>query len=252
MDRDGKRSGTEKLSCALPIRRLHRVVCASLLIALAASCGQKPIPAEPKARSEFLSAAAAKLAPEERNLLNRFSTRLDAQTASGAAPPQITVPRALELQRTYETQVTDAQRNLQTLLGAANADLVVDVRDATVIKADKAHPAGEKALRYVVNVNNRGKRTVDQLAVRVEFRDASGKYQAAIPNLELSGSLGPGQAGRSVQTLPLDAERHQYILDGKPLHISAFPTRIVYAGGENVEPGKQLQTLEQLHQARIE
>jgi hypothetical protein len=238
----------------MTISRLARFIGAALLLALAAACGpkDKPIPAEAKARSEFLSTAATKLAPEERNLLNRFSARLDAQTASGAAPPKITVPRALELQRSYETQVTDAQNNFQKLLGAASAELAIDVRDATVIKDDKARPAGDRALRYVVNVNNRGQRTVDQLAVRVEFRDASGKYQAAIPNLELSGSLGPGQAGRSVQILPLDAQRHQYILDGKPLKISAFPTRIVYAGGENLEPGKELQTLESLHRAKIE
>ena len=238
----------------MTISRLARFISASLLLALATACGpkDKPIPAEAKARSEFLSTAATKLAPEERNLLSRFSARLDAQTASGAAPPKITVPRALELQRSYETQVTDAQNNFQKLLGAANSELAIDVRDATVIKDDKTRPAGDRALRYVVNVNNRGQRTVDQLAVRVEFRDASGKYQAAIPNLELSGSLGPGEAGRSVQILPLDAQRHQYILDGKPLKISAFPTRIVYAGGENLEPGKELQTLESLHRAKIE
>jgi hypothetical protein len=236
------------------IGRLARFIGASLLVALAASCGpkDKPIPADPKARSEFLTTAGTRLAPEERNLLNRFSTRLDVQAASGGVPPQITVPRALELQRTYETQVTDAQRNFQKLLGAATAELAIEVRDATVVKDDKTLPAGEKALRYVVNVNNRSQRTVEQLALRVEFRDASGKYQAAIPELELAGTLGPGEVGRSVQMLPLDAQRHQYILDGKPLRITAYPTRVVYAGGENLEPGKELQTLETLHRAKIE
>jgi hypothetical protein len=167
-------------------------------------------------------------------------------------PPEITVPRALELQRNYETQVTDAQRNFQKLLEAASAALAIDVRDATVVKDEKARPPGAKALRYVVNINNRGQRTVEQLALRVEFRDAFGKYQAAIPDLKVGGLLRPGESGRSVQTLPLDAQRHQYILDGKPLRISAYPTRIVYSGGESVEPGKELQTLESLHLAKIE
>lgn len=238
----------------MTVTRFDRIVGAAFLIALAVSCGpkDKPIPAEPKARSEFVSAAATKLTPDDRKLLDRFFTRLDAQAAGGAAPAKITVPRALELQRTYETQVTDAQRNLQKLLEAATAELVIDVRDATVVKGEKTRPAGDKALRYVVNVNNRGQRIVEKLAVRVEFRDASGKYQAAIPNLELSGSLRPGEARRSVQMLPLDAQRHQYILDGKPLQISAYPTRIVYAGGENLEPGKELQAMESLHRAKIE
>ena len=238
----------------MTIDRLERIAGALLLIALAASCGQKdkPIPAEPKARTEFLSAVATKLTPDERNVLQRFSARLDAQTAAGTVPPEITVPRALELQRNYETQVTNAQRNFQKLLEAASAALAIDVRDATVVKDEKARPPGAKALRYVVNINNRGQRTVEQLALRVEFRDAFGKYQAAIPDLKVGGLLRPGESGRSVQTLPLDAQRHEYILDGKPLRISAYPTRIIYSGGERVEPGKELQTLESLHQAKIE
>jgi hypothetical protein len=236
----------------MTISRLKRIAGASLLVALVASCGQKdkPIPAEAKARSEFL--ASAKLTPDERNLLNRFSARLDTQTVAGAASPQITVPRALELQRTYETQVSDAQRNFQKLTEAAKATLAIEVRDAAVVKDDKARTPADKALRYVVNVTNHGQRTVEQLALRVEFRDASGEYQAAIPNLQVSGQLRPGEAGRSVQMLPLDAQRHQYILEGKPLKISAYPTRIVYGGGESIEPGKELQALETLHRAKIE
>ena len=239
----------------MTIGRLDRIVGALLLIVLAVSCGpskDRPIPAEPKARSEFVSAAASKLTPDERDLLKRFLVRLDAQTAAGTAPPQITVPRALELQRSHETRVTDAQRNFGKLLEAANATLSIDVRDATVVKVEKAPSPTDSALRYVININNRGKRTVEQLALRVEFREASGKYQAAIPDLQVSGVLRPGQAGRSVQMLPLDARRHQYILDRKPLQILAYPTRIVYADGESLEPGKELQTMESLHWAKIE
>jgi hypothetical protein len=138
------------------------------------------------------------------------------------------------------------------MLEAAKATLTIEVRDATVVKDEKARPPADKALRYVLNITNRGQRTVEQLALRVEFRDAAGKYQAAIPNLPVGGQLRPGEAGRSVQMLPLDAQRHQYILEGKPLQISAYPVRISYGGGETVEPGKELQTLESLHRAKIE
>jgi hypothetical protein len=225
----------------------------ALIFAIAA-CGlkDKPIPAEPKARAEFLGAATAKVAPEDRALLDRFLARLDAQTASGAAAPALTIPRAIEIQRNYETQVADAQRNFRTLMGSAAADLAVRVRDATVVKADAARPAGEKALRYVIDVDNRGQRAIEQVALRVEIRDATGAYQAAIPNLELQGALRPGEAGRSVQTLPLDPQRHRYILAGGPVQISAYPTRIVYAGGERLDPGKELQAMESLHRAKIE
>ena len=238
----------------MTIIRLKRIVGASLLIALAASCGpkDKPIPADPKARTEFLSVAEAKLTPDERNLLKRFSARLEGQMAAGVAPVEITVPRALELQRSHETRITDTQRNFQKLLEAANAALAIDVRDATVVMDEKARQSGDKALRFVLDITNRGQHPVEQLALRVEFRDPSGKYQAAIPDLQLSGVVPPGQAGRSVQTMPLSAQRHQYILDGKPLQISAYPTRIVYVGGESLEPGKEMRTLESLHRAKIE
>ena len=238
----------------MTISRLKRVVGASLLIAVAASCGlkDKPIPMDPKARSEFLSAAAAKLTSDERNLLNRFVARLDAQAATGGPAVEITVPRALKLERSYEAQFGEAQRNFQKLLEAANAALVIDVRDATVVMDEKERQPGDKALRFVLNITNRGQHPVEQLALRLEFREPSGKYQAAIPDLQLSGVVAPGQAGRSVQTLPLSAQRHQYILDGKPLQISAYPTRIVYVGGETLEPGKEMRTLESLHRAKIE
>jgi hypothetical protein len=238
----------------MTISRLKRIVGASLLIALAAGCGlkDKPIPTEPKARSEFLSSAAAKLTSDERNLLNRFIARLDAQTAGGGPAVEITVPRALALERSYESQISEAQRNLQQLMESAKAALAVEVRNPTVVVDEKARQPGDKALRYLLNITNRGQRTVEQLALRVEIRDTSGKYQAAIPNLQLGGTLLPGQAGTSMQTLPLDAQRHQYILDGKPLQISAYPVRVVYAGGESLEAGKAMQTLESLHRVKID
>ncbi len=238
----------------MTISRVKRIVGASLLIAFAASCGpkDKPIPTEPKARSDFLSAAAAKLTSEERNLLNRFVARLDARAAAGGPAVDITVPRALALERGYESQLTDAQRNFQKLLEAANAALAIDVRDATIVMDEKARRSGDKALRFVLDITNRGQHPFEQLALRVEIRDPSGKYQAAIPDLQLSGLVPPGQAGRSVQTLPLSAQRHQYILDGKPLQISAYPTRVVFVGGESLEPGKEMRTLESLHRAKIE
>ncbi len=238
----------------MTIGRLKRIVGASLLIAFAASCGlqDKPIPMDPKARSEFVSAAAAKLTSDERSLLNRFVARLDAQAAAGGPAVDITVPRALKLERSYEAQLGEAQRNFQKLLEAANVALAINVRDATVVMDENARQSGDKALRFVLDITNRGQRPVEQLALRVEFRDPSGKYQAAIPDLQLSGVVPPGQAGRSVQTLPLSAQRHQYILDGKPLRISAYPTRIVYVGGESLEPGKEMRTLESLHRSKIE
>ncbi|MDQ6917362.1 MAG: hypothetical protein M3023_06045 [Pseudomonadota bacterium] len=234
--------------------RIDRVAGALLVIVLAAACGpsNKPIPADPKARSEFLGTAAAKLKPDERVLLDRFLGRLDNQTAESGKRVEVSVPRAVELQRNFETQVVQARRNLQQLQENAKAVVTIEVRDAKVIRDEKAPPPNDKALRFVINVANRSSRVIENVTLRLEFRDSAGEYQAAIPSLQLNGAIGPGATGRVAQTLPLDPQRQQYILDGKPVQINAFPIRITYAGGEMLEPGKELQAMEALHRAKIE
>lgn len=234
--------------------RIDRIAGALLLIALVAACGpsNKPIPADPKARSEFLGTAAAKLKADERVLLERFIGRLDDQTAAGGKPVEVSVPRAIELQRNFETEVVKARRNLEQLHESAKAAVVVEVRDAKVIRDEKARQPNDKSLRYVIQVTNRGTRVIENVTLRLEFRDSSGKYQAAVPSLQLNGPIRPGGVGRATQTLPLNPQRQQYILEGKPLQINAFATRIAYAGGEVLEPGKELQAMETLHRAKIE
>ena len=234
--------------------RLEIIAVALLMTALVAACGpsNKPIPSDPKARSEFLSGAAAKLTTGERKLLDRFLLRLDAQTAAGGKAADVSVSRALELERGYEAQILAAQRNVTQMQESANAALSVEVSEPSVVPDPKAQPPKQKALRFVVNVTNRGSRKVENLSLRVEFRDSAGKYQAVIPSLDVNGTLLPGDLGRLVQMLPLDAQRHQYILDGKPLQISAYPIRIAYGGGEVLEPGKELKTLESLYRTKIE
>jgi hypothetical protein len=232
------------------------VMCSS--VAMTASCSRQKeptIPPEPKARSDFVGAAAAKLGPDEQKLLARFVARLEARESSGTGPGPnggITVSRAVALQRSYESQVSQTQSQLQEKLGAAQSAMRVEVKDAQVVKQDRAQSASDRALRFVVNVSNRSTKTVDRVALRVEIRESSGKYQAAIPNLQLSGPLRPGESGRSTQMLALDPQRHQYILEGKPLQINAFPVQIIYEGGEKIDPGTELDTLGSLHAAKIE
>ena len=233
---------------------LKSIIGAVLLIVLAAACGprDKPIPSEPKARSEFLSGAAANLNVDERNMLNRFLSRLDAQNAAGGKVVEVSLPRAIDLERAYEAQIAETQLSLKKLQEDAKSVLDVVVIEPTVIRDEKAQPPTEKALRFVVNIANRGTRTVENLSLRVEVRDPSGKYLAVIPSLEVNGTLHPGDLGRLMQKLPLDAQRHRYILDGKPVRITAYPIRVAYDGGEVLEPGKELQALETLHRTRID
>jgi hypothetical protein len=238
--------------------RIAAVLSACALIAVSASCSrskESTIPTEPKARRDFVGAAEAKLGPDEHKLLTRFVARLEAREASGSKSDpnaKITVTRAVELQRSYESQVSQAQTKLQEKLGAAHAAVQVEVTDAQVVQQDRAKSPGDRALRFVVSVSNRGKKTVDQVALRIEIRESSGKYQAAIPNLQLGGPLRPGEIGRSIQMLALDPQRHQYILEGKPLQIDAFPLQIVYHDGDKIDPGTELDALGSLHSAKIE
>jgi hypothetical protein len=239
------------------VARLAVVCVMGAPLALAGSCSRpkdNAIPVDPKGRSDFLGAAADKLGPEERRLLTRFGSRLDEREANGDHnfSPEITIPRAVELQRDYEAKIAQAQVALQDKLLASQTAIRVEIKDAQVVKGDRALPAADPRLRFVVNVTNRSKKVIDHIALRIEVRESSGKYQAAIPNLQLGGPLRPGEAGRSVQLLPLDAQRHEYILQGRPVQIIAMPLQITYADGDKVDPGTDLKTLESLHTARIE
>jgi hypothetical protein len=242
----------------LMLSRIAAVLSACALLAVSASCSrpkQSAIPAEPKARSDFVGEAQAKLGPDEQRLLARFIARIQEREASGGKSDpnaKITVARAVELQRSYESQVSQTQTKLQEKLGAAHAAVQVEVTDAQVVQRDRAKSPGDRALRFVVSVSNRGKKTVDQVALRIEIRETSGKYQAAIPNLQLGGPLRPGEIGRWTQLLALDPQRHRYILEGKPLKINAFPVQVVYQDGEKIDPGTELDALGSLHSAKIE
>ena len=213
---------------------------------------QQTIPSDAKARSEWVGAQGAKLSEEEKRALSRFLARVQAQESAGGAVPRITLAAALERQRAYDFEVAEAQKRIQDGLGTAKASLGVNVRDQAVVKSDPSKSASAKSLRYVLEIANRDKRTVDGMGLRVEFRDSAGKYVAAIPTLELKGPLLSGGTGRSVQMLPLDARYHQYIIDGGAVQISAYPTQVSFANGEVVDAEKELKQLESLARARIE
>ena len=211
---------------------------------------EQAIPLDAKARSEFVDAQSAKLSEDERRLLARFLARVQAQETAGGPPPKITLAAAIERQRAYDDEVGEAQKLIRERLEAARSILSVNLREQTVVKSDKS-PSG-KSLRYVLEIANRSKRAIEAIGLRVEFRDSSGKYVAAIPTLELKGALLAGETARSVQMLPLDAKYHQYILDGGAVQISAYPTQISYTDGEKVDAEQELKRLESLARAKIE
>jgi hypothetical protein len=229
------------------------LLCAVLILVGACSKREETVPADATARSVWMQQGATKLDAKDQRTMARFIARMDAQEAAGKGPSgTIAVPRAIELQTAYETSVAQAQRKLQEQLALAENDVAIDVVDAVVIKADVPRGTTDKALRFTVKVVNRGKRTVDRVAMRIEIREASGAYQAAIPSLDLSGPLRTGETGRSTRTLNLDPTLHKYILDGKQIYITAHPLEIAYADGAKLVPGHELKTLESLHNAKVE
>lgn len=229
--------------------------CMAVAALFACSKREETVPADAAARSTWMQQAAPKLDVKDQKTLARFVARMDAQQADGKSSTSsdaIPVTRALELQTAYEQNVAKAQTNLQDQLAQAKKDIVIDVVDQKVVKADASRPAGAKALRFTVTVKNSGKRTVDRLAMRIEIREGSGAYQAAIPNLDLTGPLRTGDTGRSTRTLNLDPALHKYILEGKPVYITAYPLEIAYADGAKLAPGTELKALESLHNAKVE
>ena len=225
-------------------------ILAAVILLRPAQPKEQTIPLDAKARSEFVDGQRAKLTEDEQRLLARFLARVQAQESAGGPVPKITVAAAIERQRAYDNEVGEAQKLIQERLEAARLILGVNLREQAVVKADKS-PSG-KSLRYVLEIANRSKRTIDAMGLRVDFRDPSGKYVAAIPTLELKGPLLAGETTRNVQMLPLAPKYHQYILDGGAVQISAYPTQISYADGEKVDAEQELKRLESLARAKIE
>jgi len=238
-----------------PVWRIAAAGAAALAIVVVAACTRsedKPLPTDAKARAEFVDAFAAKLSESDRRQLSRFMARLQAQEKAGGPTPTVSLTKALELQRDYDKAVGEAQKRYQEQLAAANAEVRVNIREQSLVRDDTGKASSGKALRYVLDVTNTGKRTIDKLALRVDFRDASGKYQASVPALELKGPLKPGDAGRTTQLLPLHPQYQQAILETGNAKIVAAPAQIAFADGEKIDPDAQLKSLETLSRARIE
>jgi hypothetical protein len=214
--------------------------------------GEQTLPSDARARSEFVNAQDAKLSDEERRLLTRFLARVQMQEAAGGPAPKVTIAKAIELQRSYDNDVAQAQTRYQQQLDAAKADVRIDVRERSIVKEDPTKSTAGKSLRYAMDINNIGKRAIDSLTLRVEFRDSSGKYLAATPSLELKGPLKPGESGRTAQTLPPNPNYHQYILDGGTVQIRASPVQVVYADGAKLDADQALKALETLSRLKIE
>lgn len=237
--------------CLASDRRALALVLACT-VALLDACSrseEKPLPSGPKERAEFVDAQSAKMSDENRRLLQRFMVRVKDQEATGGPPPTISLAKAMELQRAYDTEVVQVQKRYQASLAAAKAELRTEAREHGLVNDPKA-PSG-KSLRYVLDMTNTGKKVVDRVVLRIDFRDAAGKYLAAVPGLELKGPLKPGESGRTVQVMPLNATYQAGLLEGKLAAITATPSQVVYADGEKLDPDQDLKALETLGRARI-
>jgi hypothetical protein len=225
------------------------LACTIALLDACTRSEEKPLPSDPKERAEFVDAQSAKMSDENRRLLQRFMVRVKDQEATGGPAPTITLAKAMELQRTYDTDVAQVQKRYQASLASAKAELRADVRNQALVDDPKS-PSG-KALRYVLDITNTGKKVVERAVLRVDFRDASGKYLASVPGLELKGPLKPGESGRTVQVMPLNPKYQVGLLEGRLATITATPSQIVYADGEKLDPDQDLRALETLGRARI-
>ncbi len=237
------------------VRDALPMACACLAAVVVAACTRgedKPLPTDAKARSEFVDAQGAKLSEEDRRLLGRFLARVKTQEAAGGTTPTISIAKAVELQRAYDRDVLQAQRGYQARLAAASADVRVDVREQSLVKDGTAKSAAVRTFRYVVDVTNTSKRTIERVVLNIDFRDAAGKYVVSVPALELKGPLAPGEAGRTIQTLTLNPKYHAYLIDGHQAQVTAAATQIVYAGGETVDAAAELRKLETLGRSKVE
>jgi hypothetical protein len=236
-------------------RHALAIACACAAVLMVASCTRaedKPLPTDPKARGEFIDAQRVKLTEQSQSLLNRFLARLKTQEAAGGAAPTVSISKALDLQRAYDTELAEVQRQYHDGVAAAKADVRVDVREQSVVKVDVAKSPAGKALRYTLDVTNTGKRIIDRVALRIEIREEAGTYLAAIPLLELKGPLKPGEAGRTIQIMPLNPGYQAYLIAGHRAQIIGVPVKIMYADGMTIDADAELNKLQQLSRRKIE
>jgi hypothetical protein len=241
------------LRSSAPARNALAMACAAVVLVTACTRAEdKPLPTDPKARSELIESQRAKMTAESRLLLDRFMARVKTQEAAGGPAPTVSIAKAMELQRAYDSDLAQTQRQYQAQLAAAKVDVRVDVREQSVVKEDLAKSAAGQALRFTVDITNTGKRVIERVALRIEIREAAGSYLAAIPLLELKGPLKPGEAGRSIQTLPLNPIYQASIIAGQPARVTGVPVRIVYADGATIDADAELNKLRLLSQRKIE
>jgi hypothetical protein len=249
------RATTPAIRLPAPARRVLAIACACAAAVVITACTRtedKPLPVDPKARSEFIDEQRAKLTEQSRTLLDRFLARLKAQEAAGGAAPTVSISKALELQRAYDSDLAQVQRQFQDRIAATKAEVRVEVREQSIVKEDLAKSAAGKALRYTVDVTNTGQRVIERVALRIEIREASGTYLAAIPLLELKGPLKPGGAGRTIQTLPLNPSHQAYLIAGRRAQIIGVPVKIVYADGVTIDADADLNNFRSLSGRKIE
>jgi hypothetical protein len=236
-------------SALIAVRNVALAIAWATLFDGCTRSDDQPLPADPKARAEFVAKQSASMSAETKRLLDRFMLRVKDQETAGGKAPTVSLSKGLDLQRTYDAEVASLQKRYQENSAAARADVATSVREHTLV-ADAKSPSG-KSLRYVIDVNNTGKRVIERAALRVDFRDAQGKYLASVPSLELKGPLKPGEAGRTIQIMTLDPRFQSGLIDGRLAQVTVTPLVIAYADGKTLEPGKDLQALQDLARAPI-
>jgi hypothetical protein len=107
--------------------------------------GEQSLPSDARARNDFVDAQSVKRSDDEKRLLTRFLARVQAQEAAGGPAPKVTIPKAIELQRSYDDDVAQAQTRYQKQLDAAKADVRIDVRERSIVR--KIPPSPRPASR---------------------------------------------------------------------------------------------------------
>ena len=66
------------------------------------------------------------------------------------------------------------------------------------------------------------------------------------------GPLSPGEAGRTIQTLPLNPSYQAYLIAGHAAQIIGVPVKVVYADGATIDADADLNSLRSLSSRKIE
>ena len=212
----------------------------------------KPLPTDPKARSEFIDAQTPS-SPRRAAACSTASWR-----ASRRRRRQAALHRRCPSPRHWSCSAHTTAKSRRPRAGIRNsiaqrrrtcASTCASNRSSRTTRAKS--PAGQgAALR--LDITNTGKRVIDRIVLRIDFRDAAANTWQRCPGSNSRVRSSPARPAARRRPCCSIRSTTPPLLEGHPAQITGTPARIVYAGGETLDPERNSRSSRRSRARKIE